>query len=416
MNIHVKISSKFVLLLFLAVVIFACKDRNVQQTPTGRVVKGIFYIDMHEEGELGAVNAINISSPSIPWRFGSNMKISYIVNDGSELSAGDTVIIFDPLEVNRGIVEAQGRLEISIAELEKMIAQHESDLEELRADYEITRISHEISKIRFEQAEHESEMMKRQIELNLEKADIALIRAKEQIDNRIKINAEEIKQKNLSISQDQARLNEANDALRQLTLVTSSPGIAIIQRNWQTGNKYQAGDQVWTGQPLISLPDLSQLKATVTINEVDIAKIVRGLNVEIRPDAFSDNRFTGTVAEVANLAINKAGSTRIKVFPVEIYLNETHKDLLPGLTVSCRIIVDRLDDVLFVPIEAIRSEAGSNFVYKRTMTGFDKIEVVVGRSNSDFTIIVSGLNEGDEIALIDPFPETKADSENQNES
>ena len=400
-------SYKFFVFILLVAISFACKDRNVQQIPTGKATKGVFYIDLHEEGELEAVHAINISSPSISWRFGSNMKISYIVKDGTEVNVGDTVVIFDPSEVNKGIVDAQSKIEISVAELEKLKAQQESDLEELRADYEVTRISHEISKIKFEQAEYESEMMKKQIQLNLEKAEIALERAKEQIDNRVKINVEEIKQKNLSIDQDQARLNEANDALRQLTVVTSSPGIAIISHSWQSGNKYQVGDQVWTGQPLISLPDLSQLKATVKINEVDIAKIVKGLNVEIKPDAFSESKFTGTVMEVANLAVNKTGSTKIKVFPVEIYLNETHKDLLPGLTVSCRIIVDKLENVLFVPIDAVHKEAGKSYVYKKSGGSYDKVEVETGRSNSDYAIIASGLDEGDEIALVNPFPEVE---------
>jgi len=398
---------KYLSILLLIILPFACKDKNAQQTPTGKVTKGVFYIDLHEEGELEAVHAINISSPSISWRFGGNMKISHIVKDGTEVNAGDTVIIFDPSDVNKGIIDAKGKIEISTAELEKLKAQQDSDLEELKADYEVTRISHEISRIRFEQAEYESEMKRKEIQLNLEKAAIALERAKEQIDNRIKINIEEIKQKKLSIDQDQARLDEANDALRQLTVVTPSPGIAILQKSWQSGNKYQVGDQVWTGQPLISLPDLSQLKATVRINEVDIAKILKGLNVEIRPDAFSESKFTGTVKEVANLAVNKQGSTKIKVFPVEIYLNETHKDLLPGLTVSCRIIVDKLEDVLYVPIEAIRSKAGKNYVYIKSGSSFEKVEVETGRSNSDYTIIVNGLNEGDEIALVDPFPETK---------
>jgi len=335
------------------------------------------------------------------------MKIAHLVKDGTEVNVGDTVIIFDPSDVNRGIIDAESRIEISIAELEKMKAQHASDLEELRADYEITRLSHEISKIRFEQAEYESEIMKKQIQLNLEKAAIALERAKEQIDNRTKINVEEIKQKNLSISQEQARLNEANSALKQLTVISPAPGIAIISRNWMSGNKYQVGEQVWTGQPLISLPDLSKLKATVRINEVDIAKITKDLPVEIKPDAFSESKFTGAVKEIANLAVNKEGSTKIKIFPVEIHLNETHKDLMPGLTVSCRIIVDKIEDVLFVPIEAIRTEAGSNFVYKKSGSSFEKVEIETGRSNSDYTIIVSGLKEGDEIALIDPFHEAK---------
>ena len=391
----------------LVVFLFACKDKDANQIPTSKVVKGLFYIDLYEEGELEAVNAINISSPSISWRFATNMKITFIVKDGTEVNAGDTVVVFDPSDVNKAIVDAQSKLEISGAELEKMIAQQESDLEELRANYEVTRISHEISKIKFEQADYDSEMGRKQIQLNLEKAEIALDQAKEQIENRMKINTEELKQKNLTIVQDQTRLDEAYDALRQLTVVTPSPGIAIIARNWSSGNKFQVGEQTWTGMPIISLPDLSQLKANVKINEVDIAKITSGLNVEIKPDAFSENMFTGVVKDVANLAVNKQGSTKIKVFPVAIFLDETHKDLLPGLTVSCRIIIDKLEDTLYVPIDAINTEEGIHFVYKKTVTGFKKVEVETGRSNSDYTIIVNGLNEGDEVALTNPFTEEK---------
>ncbi|MDR2145989.1 MAG: efflux RND transporter periplasmic adaptor subunit [Tannerella sp.] len=410
---HPKEILKFGLFFLLAVLLFTCKDKNANQIPTSKAVKGVFYVDLYEEGEIEAVNAINISSPSINYRFGYNMKITYIVKDGTEVNAGDTLLIFDPSDVNKAIMDAQSKLEINDAELEKMIAQQESDLEELRANYEVTRISHEISKIRLEQAGYESDIKKKEIELNLEKAEIALQQAKEQIDNRIKINTEEVKQRKLSISQDQQLLNDANAALRQLTVVTPSPGIAIISHNWSTGNKFQVGEQVWTGMPLISLPDLSQLKATVRINEVDIAKISKGLNVEIKPDAFSESKFTGVVKEIANLAENKQGSTKIKVFPVSIYLNETDKNLLPGLTVSCRIIVDKLEDVLYVPIDAIYTELGVNFVYKKSGTGFKKMEVETGNSNSDYAVIVKGLDEGDEVALTDPFYEENKEKEKE---
>jgi multidrug resistance efflux pump len=327
------------------------------------------------------------------------------VKDGTEVNKGDTLIVFDPSEVNKGIVEAEGSLEISRAELEKLMAQHESDLEELNADFEISKLAHQISKIRFESAVYESDISKKEIQLNLEKADIALGRAKEQIDNRIKIQREEVKQKNLSIEQNLSRLNEAQETLSKLFLISPSPGIAIISLNWSSGNKFQIGDQCWSGFPLIQLPDLSSLKATAKINEVDIAKISKGLNVEIKPDAFSDSIFTGRVNAVANLAVNKSKESRAKVFPVEILINETNKNLLPGLTVSCRLIIDQIDDVLYVPIEAVNTEADKSFVYKKSGSGYNKVEVEVGTSNSDYTIITKGLSEKDEVALSLPFKE-----------
>jgi RND family efflux transporter MFP subunit len=283
-----------------------------------------------------------------------------------------------------------------------MLAQHELDMEELNADYEVTRISHEITRMQLESAAHESDIKRREIKVNLDKADISLNRAKEQIENRRKIQVEEVKQKKLSIRQDEERLKEAHRTLDKLFIIAPSPGIAIISHNWSTNNKFQVGDQCWSSQQLIQLPDLSQVKAKVNINEVDISKITKGLKVQIRPDAFSDSTFTGYVSAVANLAQNKNNQSQIKVFPVEIIVNEYNKNLLPGLTVSCRIIVDEIPNVKYIPLEALHVEGNKNFVYRKTASGYDRIEVQVGYTNSDYIIIESGLEKGDKVALIDP--------------
>ena len=389
------------MLLLLAVTLGSCNKKVTQTIPEAKVEQGTFYIDIYEEGEIEAINSINVSSPSIPWRYG-NLKISNIVNDGAEVKKGDTIVTFDPSEVRKAILDYEDRLIVSNAELEKLLAQHELTMEELNADYEVTRISHEITRMQLESAAHESEIKRREIQLNLDKADISLTRAREQIENRRKIQVEEVKQKRLSIRQDEDRLEEAHQTLNKLFVVAPAPGIAIISRNWSTNNKFQLGDQCWSSQQLIQLPDLSTLKAKVNINEVDITKITKGLKVQIRPDAFSDSTFTGYVSTIANLAQNKDNRSSIKVFPVEIVINEYNKNLLPGLTVSCRIIVDEIPDVVYIPLEALHVEGDKSFVYKKVMGGYERVEVQTGRTNSDYVIIELGLDKGDRVALIDP--------------
>ena len=387
--------------MLVCVGLASCNKKTKQQVPEAVVEQGTFYIDIYEEGEIEAINSINIASPNIPWRFG-NLKISAIVNDGKQVQAGDTLIAFDPSEVRKAILDYEDRLIVSKAELEKMQAQHELDMESLNADYEVTRISHEITRMQLEAASHESEIKRREIQLNLDKADISLARAKEQIENRRKIQAEEMKQKRLSIRQDEERLEEAHRTLDKLSVIAPAPGIAIISRNWSTNNKFQMGDQCWSSQQIIQLPDLSKLKAKVNINEIDISKVTRGLKVQIRPDAFSDSTFTGYVSTVANLAQNKDNKSSIKVFPIEIVINEYNKNLLPGLTVSCRIIVDEIPDVVYMPIEALQIEGDKSYVFKKTMGGYEKVEVLTGLTNSDYVIIESGLGKGDKVALVDP--------------
>ncbi len=402
MEIRFRTTITCILCLFL---LFGCskkKETHQDRVPEGKVARGTLFLDLYEAGEIEAIQSTHIVAPRISWRYG-NLKITEMVMDGQEVKKGDTLVVFDPSEVLKGIIDAESNLEIANAEYERMLAQHQSDLEDLRASLEVTRISHEISRIRFESSEYESEIRKKEIQLNLDKAEIALQRAREQIENRIKIQHEEVKQKQLSIRRHESDLSEAEETLRQLSVVSPSPGIAIISRNRSSNNKFQIGDQCWGGLPLIQLPDLSSLKAIVQINEVDIAKISKGLRVEIRPDAFSDSIFTGKVETIANLAVNKERSSKIKVFPVEILLNETDRNLLPGLTVSCRIIMDKVEDVLYIPLDALRMEGDRYFVYRKSGNNYQKVEIGTGISNTDFVVVTDGLREGDEIALTDPF-------------
>jgi len=388
------------------IVLIGCNNKTAIEVETCSVKKGLFYIDLTEEGEIQATNSINISVPAMSWQFGL-FKITQIVEDGDLLEAGDTAVIFDPSEVEKAIINATAELEIAKAELEKKKAEQASKIEELKANIEISEISHRISEINLEQATFEADITRREIKLNLEKAKIALEKARDEIENQEKIHSEEIKQSLLKISQLETNLREAEITLKNLTVISPTSGIAILSKNWNTGNKWQVGDQPWSGMPLIELPDLNELKVKAEISEVDISKIQLKQTVEIKLDAFSDTVFAGEVISIANLAQFKGGDTKIKIFPVEILIDGTSEKFLPGMTVSCRIIMDKIDSVLFIPLEALFMEGGKNYVYVRSGNSYRKKEVVIGQRNNDFVIIQEGLDPDEILALSNPYPEEK---------
>ncbi len=385
----------------LCILVTGCNSRLVQDTETFEVKKGQFQIDLTEEGEVQATNAINISSPAMSWRFGP-LKITQIVEDGTVVNIGDTAVVFDPSEVLKAILDAESQLEIAKAELEKQQAQQESKIEELKTNIEIAELSHRILEIKLEQATFDADIDRRTIQLNLDKAKISLEKTREEIINQERIHHEEIQQSKLRIRQLEANLNEAHETLTSLTVVSPSSGIAIIKRNWSTNSKWQVGDQSWSGNPLIDLPDLSELKAVTEISEVDVSKINTDLKVEIKLDAFSDTVYAGTVVKIANLAQFKNRDSQIKIFPVEILIEGASEEFLPGMTVSCRIIVDVLSDVLFIPMESVFTDESGKFVYVKSGKSFIRKEITTGRKNNDYIIIEEGLAEGDRVALSDP--------------
>jgi HlyD family secretion protein len=401
-------SKNLILILFLGLA--ACSGEKTQEVQTTVVKKGTFTEELTEQGTIRAANSTAITAPAVSYRYGS-LKITRIADDGAEVNKGDTVIVFDPSEIRKAIVNSQQQLDIAKAEYDKLKATQESEIEDLEADLEIARISKEISKINFDQAVFESEITRKEINLKLETANIALERASEQITNRKKIHEQELLQKKLAMNQLIQILNEANAAIATLFVVSPSNGIAILRENWMTGQKLRVGDQP-SGGSLIELPDLSEMLAEVKINEVDVSKIVPGLKVSIMADAYSDSTYTGVVSTVANLAQNKDYQSKIKIFPVQIKIDGQHSSLLPGLTVSCKIRIRELTDVLYVPVQAIFKSQGIEYVYIKSGTGYKRKEVKIGAINTDYAVITEGLEENDAITLADPFLNKQENQEN----
>ncbi len=389
-------------IILILILLTACKGKNIADTEVTTVKRGTFLEELTEQGSVQAVNSISITAPVISYRYGS-LKIARIVDDGEEVRKGDTLMIFDPSEIKRAIIQAEQQLDIAKAEYEKLKSSQQSEIEDLEADLELTVISQEIARINFETATYEPEATRKEIKLRLESATIALDRAKEQIENKKVIHKEDLLQKSLTINQLTTTLADANASMKSLYVVSPANGIAIKEQNWSTQQKWGAGDQPYSGSKLIELPDLDQMRAEVKINEVDISKVLPGQRVEIRPDAYSDSSYTGKVEHVANLAQNLDYKSKIKIFPVQIRIEGQSKTLLPGLTVSCKIIVSEIPDVLFIPLEALFNEQGTDYVYIRSGSGFKRHNIRTGSVNADYVIVREGLEENDVIALSDPF-------------
>jgi len=389
-----------ILLLSMLAFIF-CQSEMSANIETFKATRGEFLASVTETGELKAVNSVMINAPSIDWRFGA-LKITQLVEDGAQVNIGDVLVEFDKAEVEKAIVNAKAELEIARAELRKTLAQQASQIEELEAGLQQTKLQHRISELYLEKSAYESDIRKKEIELELEQAAISLSKAEKEIVNQKSINKEEISKLELRVNQVKSKLKEAYDTLGKLTVKSPAPGIAIIERNWSTDQQIAVEDQLWPGWPMISLPDLSKMKAETPVNEIDISKIDTTLFASIRLDAFPDTSFHGKVTEVATLARNKDRDSKVKVFDVTIVLDDNDAKLMPGMTVSCEIVVNRIKDVISIPIEAVFEKEGKKMVYVKKGGAFEPREVTVGLDNQDFIIITRGLEENEQVALIDP--------------
>lgn len=165
---------------------------------------------------------------------------------------------------------------------------------------------------------------------------------------------------------------------------------------------YKAGDTIESGTKLCIIYDLSYLKITMNVDELDIGKVSVGQSVKIKADALPDQEFTGKITSV-----NLAGTTNnnVTTYPVEVQIDD-FGDLLPGMNVSTEIIANEVHNVIGVPVSAV-SRGNQVLVYTGNKSddpsvpeGYEYTTVEIGVSNTDYIEIKSGLNEGDQIAYI----------------
>ena len=126
------------------------------------------------------------------------------------------------------------------------------------------------------------------------------------------------------------------------------------------------------------------------INETDVTKLKIDQEVEITLDAYPEMNFKGTISEISPISKNIA---EIITFEITIKPDDAMKEYLKyGLSANLTIIISKIENVLYAPIQAVYEENGKNYVDVLTEEGdIIKVEVVTGKYNYDYIEIKSGL-------------------------
>jgi HlyD family secretion protein len=196
-----------------------------------------------------------------------------------------------------------------------------------------------------------------------------------------------------------AQLDLAKLALEQTTLVAPFDG-EIAEVN------LTEGENPSPALPAMVLTDLTRMHVNVTVDEVDISRIVAGQPVTLTLDALPDMALTGRVETIAPLAITQSAVTSYRV---RIGINAGDQRVRPGMSTNADIIVNRRDNVLIVPRRAVRNDRGQiviDVVQNATLCGVPREQwppqpertarqVQTGLSNEQVIEIIGGVTAQD---------------------
>jgi len=132
------------------------------------------------------------------------------------------------------------------------------------------------------------------------------------------INRNDLKIQEIRVSQIRNDINNAYSILPALTIRTPISGVFQIDRNRRVGGLIKVGDNIYAGNNMARVPDLTYMKVITFINETDFLKIRLGQKVTVRLDALPNIVFEGEIAYIGKLCYQKDRKSKQKVFDVEV--------------------------------------------------------------------------------------------------
>ncbi|MFH1891012.1 MAG: HlyD family efflux transporter periplasmic adaptor subunit, partial [Candidatus Kuenenbacteria bacterium] len=249
----------------------------------------------------------------------------------------------------------------------------------------------------------------------------SLQKIKDTIDDTVKDTPKKIEDGKIAIQTAQEKLAEKQLALEEIkigadpddiksqeyTIVQKQESLWDAQKKWgdyfvyapfdgiltAVNSKIIRGDSVSSGTVLASI--ITQQKiAEITLNEIDVAQIKVEQKASLQFDAVQDLSITGKVVEVDTLGTVSQG---VVSYGVKIAFDLDDDRIKPGMTTSVNIIIDSKQNVLLVPLSAVKGMKDNSYVEVLVNGQPQRKTVVTGSSNDTMIEIVSGVDEGEEI-------------------
>ena len=365
-----------------------------------KIQRGTFHQTIIESGELAAIETKAFVLP----RYGDywyEMKIIGLLDHGTEVKAGDSVIQLDPTEVKKVIIELEGQLETEQANMDKLLVNQSNRRSELETNLKNGIAAYNLKKLEMDYTQFESTQIRKSKELEFEQEKIALDKTKRAIEFNKTIEKNDLIIQRIRINQMKKNIKSAYDVLPKLTIRTPISGIFQIAKNRRNRSQLKIGDEIYQGAIMGNVPNLSKMKVETQVNEFDFDKIAVGQKVVVRLDALPDVSFDGKVSLIEKLCYRKDDKSNQKVFDVEVTILDQDERLKPGMTVSCEFFCKEIKNATFVPLNCIDTTETGHCVYLKKGNGYLPVNVKLGPSNNTQIVIYGDFKKGQRLVPLE---------------
>jgi HlyD family secretion protein len=219
----------------------------------------------------------------------------------------------------------------------------------------------------------------------------------EQLQTAVDVNKSLVQQSKHAVDQATASLNDAKSALAKTTIYAPMAG-QITRLDVEQGETAVPGTFNKDAATLLTISDMSVLETLVKVDETDVARIKLGDSADVQIDAFPDTTFIGKVTKISNSSVKSTTTTTADQavdYEVTIQLLNAPKDTRPDFSATAKVITDKRNGVLAVPIIALTVRENQEVQSGDTAVGLGRAKPTkeVGKKDVEGVFVVGTDNK-----------------------
>lgn len=382
---------------------------SIPYTP---VKHGDVTFSVYARGELQGGNSVMLSAPMVG---GQNLAITDMRGTGELVKKDDVVVQFDTTDQLFKLREA----EADLAESEQKVIQAQA---QLQAKEEEDRYALLKARADLRQAELEARRNPLVSTIQAKQNDLAVRSTRETVAqlerdmaNRLATSQAGVQIQDAARAKAKVQADTAQKNIDMMTLRAPRDGYVNVQSNTNINffvsgmvlPVLQVGDTIRAGMAVVQIPDLDHWEVMAHIAEADRGHLGVGQPVQLTAVALPEHPYQGKIKDLGGTS----GPPWDRRFDCRVTIDNPTPELRPGMTANIVVTAETLRNVLWIPAQALFENGGRQFVYLRTPQGGFATQDVKLVRRSESQVVLTGINEGQQVALASPDRSKEKDKE-----
>jgi HlyD family secretion protein len=385
--------------------------------PTIAVSAGEVRSTMRVEGTVEAENSFTLLAPRIQGsrndfnRGGGggpgggidfNLVLLHLAKPGTMVKAGDVVGEFDTQnqlqrldDYRDTVVQLEGQIRKMTADLEAAREQRAQAIRTAKSAWDQAQLDLKTGPVL-------SDIDREKFRLTVEEDQLAYQEQLKEMSAFEESQRASLRSSQFSLDQARSELQRAERNIQKMTIRAPIDGMAVLANvvlNNET-RQVREGDQIFAGQPFLSIVDPRSMILKATVNQVDAERMRLGMKASVSLDAYPELHVPATIEGIGAMAVASTFRANfVGQIPVRLRIDAHDARLIPDLTGSAEVVLAAENDAPVAPRTAVFADAGGSFVFVKTTEGFKRRPVELGLESYTDVAIKSGLHPGDILAL-----------------